>query len=135
MDTCTCGARLQENTEWCPVCLKVPVDRDALLDELHETFRKTTWTAPSHLVAPPPPKRFSRWEAAVLTFGPRMKVAVTALIAFIDLLTLLMFQPWYLFSHSDDFHPARAFVFFVVIVVGTLSAAALRLLWRKERVE
>ena len=136
METCMCGARLPEAAAWCPVCLKVPVDRDALLDELHDTFRKTTWDPPKELIAPPPPKRFSRWEATVLTFGPRLKLAVTAIIGSLEILTLLMFQPWYLFSHSDEgYHPARAFALFAVVLVSGLCGAALRLLWRKGRVE
>jgi len=77
METCTCGARLPERAEWCPVCLKVPVDRDALLDELHETFRKTSWTAPGTLTGPSLPPVYSRWRAGPRSFGLRVKLAVT----------------------------------------------------------
>ena len=77
MDICTCGARLPTDARWCPVCLKVPVDRDALVDELHETFRKTTWTPPRKLVAPAPPPVYSRWRSGPRSFGLRGKLAIT----------------------------------------------------------
>jgi len=77
METCTCGARLDEGAPWCPICLKVPVDRAALLEELNETFRKTTWTAPSALIAAAPPPVYSRWRSGPRSFGLRVKLAIT----------------------------------------------------------
>ena len=135
METCSCGAHIPQDAAWCPVCLKTVVDHEALLEEFHDTFRKTTWDAPKELVAPPPPKRFSRWEAGVLTFGPRLKVALTVLIGTFEIATMLMFQPWYLFSRSEGYHPARAFALFAVVLVSGVSFAALRFLRRRARVE
>lgn len=135
METCTCGAPVADEAPWCPLCFRKVVDPDDLLEELHETFRKTTWDPPKALVAPPPPKRFSRWEASVLTFGPRVKLGVTAVIAVFEIGTLLMFQPWYLFSRSEGYHPARAFALFAVVFVSGMCAGALHILWRKARVE
>jgi len=77
MGNCTCGARMPENAVWCPVCLKVPVDKDALLDELNDTFRKTSWTAPDTLTAPSLPPVYSRWRAGPRSFGLRVKLSVT----------------------------------------------------------
>ena len=91
MDTCTCGAHLTEDAEWCPVCLKVPIDRDALLDELHETFRNTTWTAPPALTAPAPPSVYSRWRSGPRSFGLRVKLAITIVSVGITALGVISF--------------------------------------------
>ena len=135
METCTCGARIPHDMTWCPVCLRSAVDKDALLAELHDTFRKTTWDAPEALVAPPPPKRFSRWEEGPLSFGPRIKIALSILVGLLQLGVLMTFQPWYLFMHSPGDHPGLAFVFFVTVISVGFSVAALRFLWRMTRVE
>ena len=91
MDTCTCGARLSEDAAWCPVCLKVPVDRDALLDELHETFRKTTWSASPALTAPAPPSVYSRWRSGPRSFGLRVKLTITIVSVGITALGVISF--------------------------------------------
>jgi hypothetical protein len=96
METCSCGARLPENAAWCPVCLKVPVDRSALLDELHETFRKTSWIAPETLTAPSPPPVYSRWRAGPRSFGLRVKLAITFVTLGITVLGVISFG--YFFS-------------------------------------
>jgi hypothetical protein len=77
MSTCACGTTLADNAEWCPVCLKKPVDRDKLLDEMHETFRKTTWSPPERLTKQRADPVYSRWRAGPRSFGPRVKVAIT----------------------------------------------------------
>ena len=91
METCNCGARLPENAAWCPVCLKVPVDRNALLDELHETFHKTTWTTPPALTAPAPPPVYSRWRSGPRSFGLRVKLAITIVSIGITALGVIFF--------------------------------------------
>ena len=63
MSTCSCGARIPEEAGWCPVCLKTPVAEAALLEELNDSFGKTTWSAPAALLAPNPPQVHSRWRA------------------------------------------------------------------------
>ena len=91
MEACTCGARLPENAAWCPVCLKVPVDRDALLDELHDTFRKTTWAAPERLTVPTPPSVYSRWRSGPRSFGLRVKLAITFVSVGVTALAIVSF--------------------------------------------
>jgi hypothetical protein len=135
MSNCPCGAALSSEAEWCPVCLKRVVDPEQLLDELHDTFRKTTFTPPEHLVASPPPKRFSRWEGGPLTFGPGLKVTLTVLVLGIVLDTLWTLKPWAWFLHHDGDHPARAFAAFEILLVVAGGAFFLRALWKRTRVE
>ena len=77
METCSCGARLPENAPWCPICFKAPVDGDDLLDELHDTFRKTTWSPSEALTAPSAPPVHSRWQSGPRSFGLRVKLAIS----------------------------------------------------------
>jgi hypothetical protein len=133
METCTCGARLPENAAWCPVCLKVPVDPEALLDELHDTFRKTTWTAPEHLTRPVPPKRFTRWRATLFTFGPRVKVPITIAVGACMLYSIWITQPWRLMKKTGAGEFGKPFLVFqlaITLICGTLF---LRVLWQKAR--
>jgi hypothetical protein len=132
METCTCGARLPENAGWCPVCLKVPVDRDALLDELHDTFRKTTWTPPERLTRPAPPKAFTRWRATLFTFGPRVKIPLTVAVGAVMLQSIWITQPWSLFKHSG-FETAKPFLVFQLVLTTVCGGLFLRALWRKAR--
>jgi hypothetical protein len=99
METCSCGARVPAGAGWCPVCLKRPVDPEQLLDELHDTFRKTTWSAPAALLAPNPPPVHSRWRAGPRSFGLRVKLALTFASVGITALGVRMFgfffvAPW-----------------------------------------
>ena len=99
MSTCSCGARIPEEAGWCPVCLKTPVDQAALLDELNDTFLKTTWSAPAALLAPNAPPVHSRWRAGPRSFGLRVKLALTAISIGISALGVRMFglffvAPW-----------------------------------------
>jgi len=77
MEICSCGARLPDGAKWCPVCLKTVVDQGALLDELHDTFRKSAWSPPKALVAPSPRPVHSRWRAGPRSFGLRVKLTIT----------------------------------------------------------
>ena len=133
METCTCGARLPENAAWCPVCLKVPVDREALLDELHDTFRKTTWSPPERLVRPAPPKRFTRWRATLFTFGPRVKVSLTVPVAVCMLASIWISKPWHLFRYSGRGEYVKPFVVFQLVMVLSLGGLFLRVLWQRAR--
>ena len=132
MGTCTCGARLPENAEWCPICFRKPVDRGDLLAELHDTFRTSTWTPPEHLVAPAPPKRFTRWRATMFTFGPRVKVSLTIAIAAVMLDSIWTAQPWSFFKHNDG-DLAKPFFLFQVLITTFCGGLLLRALWRKAR--
>ena len=132
MEACTCGARLPENAAWCPVCLKTVVDTDDLLAELHDTFRKTTWTAPEHLTKPAPPQRFTRWRATVFTFGPRVKVPVTIMVACVMLYSVWLAQPWHLFKSSAG-DTAKPFVIFQLTITMVCGGLFLRALWRRAR--
>jgi hypothetical protein len=135
METCSCGARIPAQARWCPVCLRPPVDRDALVEELHDAFRKTTWTPPQELARVPRTPRYSRWDATLFTFGPRTKVAVTILVGLLTVAVLWNLQPWNLFRHDQASHPANAFLFFeTVLVIGAVTAF-LRVLWKRARVE
>jgi len=134
MKVCSCGARLVEGARWCAVCLRPPIDPDDLIEELHDTFRKTTWLPPEHLVAPPPPKRFSRWQAGPLTFGPRFKVGVTILLSLVTLDWLWSIQPWTLFRHPSS-HPEGPFIIFSTLLLLAIVTVFLRAVWKRERVE
>ena len=116
MSTCSCGARIPEEAGWCPVCLKIPVDRNDLLGELHETFQKTTWSPPEALVAPCPPPVHSRWRAGPRSFGLRVKLALTFASVGITALGAKMFG-----------------VFFVAPLI-IVTALLMRATWVRERV-
>jgi hypothetical protein len=99
MEACTCGARLLENAAWCPVCLKVPVDRDDLIEELHDTFRKTTWATPERFMEPSPPPVYSRWRAGPRSFGIRVKLAFSIVTVGLTAVGVkffgfFLFAPW-----------------------------------------
>jgi len=116
MSTCSCGARIPEDAGWCPVCLKSVVDQGDLLEELHETFRKTTWTPPEALLTPSPPPIHSRWRAGPRSFGLRVKLALT-----IPSVAISVFGVKY-------------FGFFFVAPLIIVTALLMRATWTRERV-
>jgi len=133
MSTCRCGSALPDTAEWCPICFRKVVDQDELLAELHDTFHKTTWSPPSRLVAPAPPKRFTRWRATLFTFGPRVKVPITVVISVWMLYSFWITQPWRLMKRTGvgDFgKPFLVFQLAISLIVGSLL---LRVLWQKAR--
>jgi hypothetical protein len=135
METCRCGTQLKDGTEWCPVCLRRPLDKDGLVAELNDTFRKTTWATPERLTKPSPPSVFSRWRAGPLSFGPRVKIALTVVISAYMLYTVVPLAPWGWFRHQEGYSPARAFGLFEIFLTIVVGAALLRAIWKKSRVE
>jgi hypothetical protein len=133
MSTCSCGATLTEDAEWCPICFRKAVDHDELLTELHDTFRKTTWTPADHLTRPAPPKRFTRWRATFFTFGPRVKVPISAVVGACMLYSIWIAQPWRLLKKSGVGDFGKPFLVFQLFLTLTLGALVLRLLWQKAR--
>ena len=134
MEACTCGARLPEDSAWCPICLKAVIDPDDLLAELHDTFRKTTWTAPERLTRPAPPKRFTRWRATLFTFGPRVKVPITIVVGTWMLSSIWITQPWRLMKTGAG-DTAKPFLVFQLAIALTVGSLFLRALWQKAREE
>jgi len=132
---CRCGAEMHEDAEWCPVCLRKPVDENALVAELHDTFKKTTWAPPEELIAPSPPKRFSRWHPGPLSFGPRVKITLTVLISAYMLYTVVPLAPWGWFGHQEGYHPARAFGAFEIVLTLIVGALLLRAIWKRSRID
>jgi hypothetical protein len=116
MSTCSCGARLPDAAGWCPVCLKTVVDSDDLLGELHDTFRKTTWSPPEALIAPSPPPVHSRWRAGPRSFGLRVKLALTVVTVGITAFGV------------------KYFGFFFVAPLMIVTALLMRSTWTRERV-
>ena len=116
MSTCTCGARLPEEAEWCPICLRTVIDRDALLGELHDTFGKTAWTAPEALTRQSAPAVYSRWRSGPRSFGLRVKLAIT------------------LVSLGITAFGVRYFGFFFTAPVIITTALLMYSVWMRERV-
>ena len=116
MSPCSCGARIPEEARWCPVCLKIPVDRNDLLGELHDTFQKTTWAPPEALLAPSPPPVHSRWRAGPRSFGLGVKLALTVATVGITALGV------------------RYFGFFLEAPLIIVTALLMRSTWTRERV-
>jgi hypothetical protein len=116
MSTCSCGARIHEGADWCPVCLKTVVDSGDLLVELHETFRKTTWAPPEALIAPSPLPVHSRWRAGPRSFGLRVKLALTVV------------------SVGTTAFGVRYFGFSFVAPLIIVTALLMRSTWTRERI-
>lgn len=119
-----CGARLNDEVEWCVVChapVREPVDPPA-----HARARGTRWAPPEHTVAPPPAKVFSRTRGGPLSFGPLGRGLVTLLCAAAFLwfwnLPILKLAPL----------PLRIpFAF----LPGLVLAGLVREVWKRARVE
>jgi len=116
METHSCGARVPENAQWCPLCLESVVDTDALLGELHDTFQKTTWAPPEVLLAPSPPPVHSRWRAGPRSFGLRVKLALTFMSVGVTALAVKMFG------------------FFFVAPLIIVTALLMYSTWTRERI-
>jgi len=116
MSTCSCGTTLADEAGWCPVCFKKPVDRERLLDEMNETFGKTTWSPPERLMQKSAPPVYSRWRAGPRSFGLRVKMAIS------------------LVSIGITVAGVRFFGFFFVAPLIIATALIMYSTWFRERV-
>ena len=73
-----CGARLNENAEWCPVCLK-------------KVEPEPTFAPPDAFLGPPTSHTYSRTAKTTVSYGPWGRAVATILLVVLPLGFLLTF--------------------------------------------